>query len=419
MLVLRSIVLFILLVPQLSAGQEAIRLGSDDPDNPTQLLLKGLMTGQTGQSLIIDGYVEISHQDEVISYDAPRTVGIKFDTIIFESGGVILTKSNLGIAPLQYADGEFVIKSIRGIKGANGKSYTDIPPKRPKGRKGEEGRKGPDASCGLNLFDLNAWNSSGGHGTRGGPGETGLRGISGEHGGHGARGYNASNIMIELNDISLGANFKLNVTVDGGEGGDGGDGQNGGDGGVGGNGGRGGNGGNGNECGKDGKNGGRGGHAGNGGDGGNGGHGGIGGDGGNGGFIRIYYSSIDIQRRLFQNSEIVKVSYRGGDGGLPGVRGKGGKGADPGLPGLGGFPGQGEGILADLSISRDGKKGDSGNQGRKGRDGLDGDPGKFGNRGKDGALFHPDYTNPVQRRGDDFFETNPNQITGDYTIISR
>ena len=135
---IRFIVLLIIIIPKTSLCQEDIVLGSDDPDNPTQLLLKGVMTGKTGQSLIINGFVEISHKDEVISYEAPKTVGVKFDTIIFKNGGVIFTKSNLGIAPLKYADGEFVIKSVRGIKGKNGKSYTTIPPKRPKARKGDE-----------------------------------------------------------------------------------------------------------------------------------------------------------------------------------------------------------------------------------------------------------------------------------------
>lgn len=416
MKLIRNIILFLIISPILSYGQDKLILGSDDPQNPSKLLIRNLLTGKTGQSLIIDGYVEISHEDEIISYDSPKTIAVKFDTIIFKPGGIVYTKSNLGIAPLKYADGNFRIKSIRGIKGEDGVGYSTIPEKRARARKGNEGRNGKDASCGADLFDLEVWNSSGGHGTNGYTGETGYSGINGQHGQHGSRGHDASNILIELNDITLGNEFKITVNVDGGDGGDGGNGQNGGDGGDGGNGGKGGNGGDGNECGKDGKNGGRGGDAGNGGDGGNGGSGGTGGDGGNGGFIRIYYSSIEIQKRLFRNSEIVTVSYKGGYGGKPGIRGKGGIGGDPGLPGLGGVPGSKEGILGEL-IAQDGKEGDPGNKGRKGIDGLDGDPGKYGNRGKDGALFHPDYTSPVERRGDDFFETDPFKVTGQFKII--
>lgn len=399
-------------------GQEVFELGSNDPNNPQLLLIEedGII-GKSGQTLLINGYVEISHKDENIYADNAKRIYLKFESIKFENNGIILTKSDLGIYPTKYLGGHVKIKSIRGILGKSGDTFnTQAPPITQKGQSGGNGSNGRSASCGSYMDGLipKFYNKGCHNGGAGGNGAHGAKGTKGADGGNGENGTHASNILIELNKITLDENLKIDIEAEGGDGANGGDGQKGGVGGEGGNGGRGGNGGNGNECGRSPCDGGRGGNAGNGGDGGDGGNGGNGGRGGNGGLIEIYFSEPTMQDFLFQGiDKKVVATYKGGKGGKPGLGGEGGEGGKPGSRGCGGGKGHAEGIP---NVWQDnGDNGGCGNTGNKGNFGLRGKNGKWGEQGQDGKLRHSNYKY-VEERSTDFFNM-PSRTQGKYTII--
>lgn len=414
----------ILIASMLSAityGQEVFQLGSNDPQKPQKLLIEddGII-GEAGQKLLINGYVEISHREEDIFTDEAKRIYLKFDSIQFVNNGIIYTKSDLGVYPTQYLGGHVRIKSIRATIGKNGKSFnTQAAPITQKAASGGRGGNGRNASCGVKMDGLvpKAWNKGCHNGGTGGHGQKGHKGNNGSDGTNGINGTHSSNILIELNKITLDHRLKIDIEAEGGDGGNGGNGQKGGVGGKGGNGGRGGNGGNGNECGRSACNGGRGGNAGNagnGGDGGNGGNGGNGGRGGNGGLIEIYFSDPQMQDFLFQGiDKRVVAKYKGGKGGRPGIGGEGGEGGKPGSRACGGGKGRAEGI-PDL-WQENGNNGGCGNTGSAGNIGIRGKNGKWGENGQDGKLRHSNYKY-VEERDTDFFNM-PNEVQGKFIIL--
>ncbi len=412
------VAVFAILICLKIQGQEVLKLGSNDPKNPQKLLIQSDgITGEVNQKLLIAGYIEISHQDENIFTDEAKRIYLKFDSIQFINNGIIFTKSDLGIYPTKYLGGHVRIKSIRGTTGEHGNSHnTQAPPITQKAQSGGRGSNGRDASCGVKMDGLvpKAWNKGCHNGGSGKNGQNGSKGRNGDKGGNGSKGTHSSNILLELNKISLDSNLKIDIEAEGGNGGNGGNGQKGGVGGEGGNGGRGGHGGNGNECGRSACNGGRGGNAGSGGRGGNGGDGGNGGRGGNGGLIEIYFSEPEMQDFLFQGiDKRVAAKYKGGKGGRPGIGGEGGEGGRPGKKGCGGGRGKAEGI-PDV-WQDDGKNGGCGNTGTAGSVGSRGKNGEWGEQGQDGMLRHSNYKY-VEERETDFFNM-PEKIQGIFTII--
>ncbi|MFD2592083.1 hypothetical protein ACFSTE_14685 [Aquimarina hainanensis] len=395
-------------------ANDVIELGSNDPNNPQKLLIKenGII-GKAGQKLLIKGYVEISHFEENIYTEEAKKIYIKFDSIQFTNNGLVYTKSDLGIYPTKYLGGFVRIHSVRGQNGVDGKGYSiqssPITQKAPNGANGSNGR---DASCGVRNFV--PYSRGAKSGSNGGAGSEGYRGNDGQHGEQGENATHSSNILIELNKISLDSNLRIEVVAEGGNGGQGGNGQKGGIGGEGGNGGKGGNGGDGSECGRSAKNGGNGGNAGNGGNGGDGGDGGNGGKGGNGGLIEVYFSDVNIQDFLFQGiDKRVVAKYKGGNGGKPGLGGEGGEGGKPGARGCGGSKGKAEGI--PNIWQENGDNGDCGNTGTAGNVGKRGLNGKWGDSGQDGTLRHSNYKY-VEERSTDFFNM-PNRTQGRYIIL--
>lgn len=413
------LILTALFLSSVSFGQDVFEIGSNDPNKPQKLLISddGII-GKSGQTLLIKGYVEISHKDENIFSEGAKRIYLKFDSIKFANNGIIYTKSDLGLFPTKYLGGHVQIKSIRGTVGNHGTTYnTQATPITQKANSGSNGSNGKSASCGTKLEDgwkPVAWNTGCDNGGTGGHGADGSIGRKGENGGNGSNGNHASNILIELNKITLSEDLKIDIEAEGGNGGNGGNGQKGGVGGEGGNGGRGGNGGNGNECGKSACNGGRGGNAGNGGKGGDGGDGGNGGRGGNGGLIEIYFSDPQMQDFLFQGvDKRVLAKYKGGNGGRPGIGGEGGEGGKPGSRGCGGGKGHAEGIP---NVWQDnGDNGGCGNTGSEGSVGIRGKNGKWGELGQDGMLRHSNYKY-VEERSTDFFNM-PSKTQGKFTII--
>ncbi|WP_299619263.1 hypothetical protein [uncultured Tenacibaculum sp.] len=398
-------------------GQDVFELGSNNPNNPQKLLIEddGII-GKSGQTLLISGFIEISHRDENIYADNAKKIYLKFDSIKFMNNGIIFTKSDLGLYPTKYLGGHVKIKSIRGVLGKSGKTYnTQASPITQKAKSGSQGGNGRNASCGSRICcPPKVWNKGCKNGNTGGHGSIGLKGKRGNDGGNGENGSHSSNILIELNKITLDKNLKIDIEAQGGNGANGGDGQKGGVGGEGGNGGRGGNGGDGNECGKSACDGGRGGNGGNGGNGGDGGNGGNGGNGGRGGLIEIYFSEPNMQDFLFQGiDKKVVAKYKGGKGGRPGIGGEGGEGGIPGIRGCGGGKGHAEGI--PNIWQENGDNGGCGNTGAKGNVGQRGKNGKWGEQGQDGKLRHSNYKY-VEERSTDFFNM-PNKTEGKYTII--
>jgi len=356
--------------------------GSNDPQNPMRIILDEdkTLTGAANQTLVINGYVDITHKEDLD--DAENIVGspvkiiIVYDHIRFKANSKITTKSHLVLTSLKTISGVVIVSNVRGVEAMPGSNGQSLSTRSQDGDHGGSAVKGANASVG----------NSASIGPPGGNGGNGTRGVQGGNAEHGHDGGHSGALFFDINEVLPGSLFK--IMANGGAGGKGGDGGRGQDGGNGGHGGKGGDGGNSNIPGRDAADGGSGGNGGDGGDGGNGGAGGNGGNGGDGGVVQFFSGREATIAYLNSSASVIDYQIDGGKRGTPGLGGAGGIGGKGGNGG----PGGGGGNVSRVKTITGGKgnPGRFGPRGNDGQNGLNGPIGRFGQNGRRGKFHIPE-----------------------------
>jgi len=348
--------------------------GSNDPQNPMRIILdqdKTIM-GAANQTLVINGYVDITHKEDLDDAEnisgSPVKITLVYDHIRFKANSKITTKSHLVLTSLKTIGGIVDVANMRGVSAFPNKNVQPVPAHAQNGNNGDSPPKGANASLRNSARD----------GALGQAGTSGAKGEQGKDGEHGQDGGHSGTLFLDLNEVLQYSVFK--ITAKGGAGAKGMDGGNGQDGGIGGHGGKGGDGGSSNIVGRSGANGGSGGNGGNGGDGGDGGAGGNGGFGGDGGVVQFFSKNEKTITKL--NSSLIRFEINGGPGGRPGQGGGGGHGGRGGNGGAGGAAGDANWISIWGSKGSPGNVGSTGANGTPGKDGENGKEGKAGEKGK-------------------------------------